>query len=144
MMARRFDTYRGFVYPWCIDHMGHMNVQSYVTRFDEASWQFLAQIGLSPTFLAERNHGLVALDQRIQYQREVLQGSLLDVKTELLELRAKTLRYVHHMQNSETGEEVATMELVVGYLDKASRRTAPLPDVVAARAHAALTTMVAK
>jgi acyl-CoA thioester hydrolase len=140
MTARRFDTYRGFVYPWCIDHMGHMNVQSYVARFDEASWHFLAQLGLSPGFLVAQNCGLVALDQRIQYRREVLAGSLLDVSTELLEVRGKTLRYLHHMHNSEAAEEVASMELVVGYLDKATRRTVPLPAVVAARARAALVT----
>jgi acyl-CoA thioester hydrolase len=137
-MARQFDTYRGFVYPWCIDHVGHMNVQSYVGRFDEASWHFLACLGLTPTFLASHNRGLVALDQRIQYRREVLQGSLLEVGTELVELGAKTLRYLHRMRNSETAEEVASMDLLVGYLDKATRRMAPLPDVVAARARAAL------
>jgi acyl-CoA thioester hydrolase len=138
MRARQFETYRGFVYPWCIDHVGHMNVQSYVARFDEASWHFLARIGLTPSFLAAQNRGLVALDQRIQYRREVLPGSLLDVTTELLELRDKTLRYRHRMHNSETAEEVASMELLVGYLDKAARRTTPLPDVVAARARAVL------
>ncbi len=138
MTARQFETYRGFVYPWCIDHVGHMNVQSYVARFDEASWHFLARIGLTPSFLAAQNRGLVALDQRIQYRREVLPGSLLDVATELLELRSKTLRYLHRMRNSETAEEVASMELVVGYLDKVARRTTPLPDLVAARARAVL------
>jgi acyl-CoA thioester hydrolase len=138
MMARQFDTYRGFVYPWCIDHVGHMNVQSYVARFDEASWHFLARIGLTPSFLAAQNRGLVALDQRIRYRREVLPGSLLEVGTELLELGNKTLRYLHRMRNSETAEEVATMDLLVGYLDKAVRRTTPLPNVVAARARAAM------
>jgi acyl-CoA thioester hydrolase len=137
-MARQFETYRGFVYPWCIDHVGHMNVQSYVARFDEASWHFLARIGLTPSFLAAQNRGLVALDQRIQYRREVLPGSLLDVATELMELGHKTLRYLHRMRNSETAEEVASMELLVGYLDKAARRTTALPDVVAARARAVL------
>jgi acyl-CoA thioester hydrolase len=138
-MARRLDTYRGFVYPWCIDHMGHMNVQSYVARFDEASWHFLARLGLTPSFLAAQNRGLVALDQRIQYRREVLAGALLEVHTELLELGEKKLRYLHHMHNSETAEEVAVMDLLVGYLDKASRRTTALPAVVAARAKATLT-----
>jgi acyl-CoA thioester hydrolase len=138
MSARQFETYRGFVYPWCIDHVGHMNVQSYVARFDEASWHFLARIGLTPSFLAAQNRGLVALDQRIQYRREVLPGSLLDVVTELMEIGNKTLRYLHRMRNSETAEEVASMELLVGYLDKAARRTTPLPDVVAARARAVL------
>lgn len=38
------ETYRGVVYPWVIDHVGHVNVQSYVARFDEASWQFLTRV----------------------------------------------------------------------------------------------------
>ena len=139
MMARQFETYRGFVYPWCIDHVGHMNVQSYVARFDEASWHFLAHLGLTPTFLAVQKRGLVALDQRIKYQHEVLQGSLLDVGTELVELGVKTLRYLHRMRNSETAQEVASMDLLVGYLDKTSRRMTPLPELIAARARAALT-----
>lgn len=137
-MTRRFETYRGFVYPWCIDHVGHMNVQSYVGRFDEASWHFLAGIGLTPAFLAAQNRALVALDQRIQYRREVLQGCLLDVASELVELKSKTLRFVHRMHDSESGEEVACMELLVGHLDKSTRRTTPLPAVVVARARAAL------
>ncbi|MBC8058677.1 MAG: thioesterase family protein [Rhizobiales bacterium] len=135
---KRFETYRGFVYPWCIDHVGHMNVQSYVARFDEASWQFLARLGLTPSFLAAQNRGLVALDQRIQYRREVLPGSLLHIDTELLEVRAKTLRYLHRMRNSETAEDVASTELLVAYLDKSSRRTTALPALVGARARAAL------
>jgi acyl-CoA thioester hydrolase len=136
--AREFETYRGFVYPWCIDHVGHMNVQSYVARFDEASWHFLARFGLTPTFLAQQNRGLVALDQRIQYRREVLQGSLLEVGSELVELGSKTLRYRHRMRNSESADEVASMDLLVGYLDKASRRMTPLPALVQARVRGAL------
>ena len=31
-------TYRGGVYPWHSDHMGHMNVIGYVGKFDEASY----------------------------------------------------------------------------------------------------------
>lgn len=138
MSARRFETYRGFVYPWCIDHLGHMNVQSYVGRFDEASWHFLACLGLTPTFLAVQRRGLVALDQRILYTREVLQGSLLEIDTELVELGTKTLRYQHRMRNSETADDVASMDLLVGYLDTTTRRTVPLPELVAARARAAL------
>lgn len=28
-------TYRGVVYPWQCDHMGHMNAMWYVGKFDE-------------------------------------------------------------------------------------------------------------
>ena len=55
-------TYRGTVYPWHCDHMGHMNVMWYVGKFDEATWHFFNAIGLSPTYLnAPRNH--LSLDQ---------------------------------------------------------------------------------
>jgi acyl-CoA thioester hydrolase len=131
---RDIETYRGFVYPWSIDHVGHMNVQSYVGRFDEASWHFLARLGLTPSLLAAHGRGVVALDQRIQYRREVRSGSLLHISTALVDVKAKTLRYVHHMHNSETHDEVATMELLVGYLDTTTRRTVALPDDVTAHA----------
>ena len=39
-------TYRGTVYPWQCDHVGHMNVMWYVGQFDEANWNLLARIGL--------------------------------------------------------------------------------------------------
>ena len=29
------ETYRGAVYPWHCDHVGHMNVMWYVGKFDE-------------------------------------------------------------------------------------------------------------
>lgn len=79
-MAHEIETYRGFVYPWVIDHVGHMNVQSYTGRFDEASWHFLAHLGLTPAHLKNHQRGLVALDQRSQYKLEVLAGSLLDIQ----------------------------------------------------------------
>ena len=39
-------TYRGAIYPWHCDHMGHMNVMWYVGKFDEATWQFFLSFGL--------------------------------------------------------------------------------------------------
>ncbi len=39
-------TYRGTVYPWHCDHIGHMNVMWYVGKFDEASWNMFARLGL--------------------------------------------------------------------------------------------------
>ena len=45
-MAHPVDTYRGTIYPWHCDHMGHMNVMWYVGEFDEATWHLLASAGL--------------------------------------------------------------------------------------------------
>jgi acyl-CoA thioester hydrolase len=132
------ETYRGFVYPSVIDHVGHMNVQSYTGRFDEATWQFLAHLGLTPSFLKRNQRGAVAVDQHTQYKREVLAGSLLHVRTELIALGRTSFRFVHHMYDSETSEEVATTEFVGVYFDTALRAPSPLPASVHRRAHGLL------
>lgn len=133
------ETYRGFVYPWSMDHVGHMNVQFYTARFDEATWHFFARLGITPGFLKEHKRGMVALDQKTQYKQEVLSGSLLHVTTELLEIKRKTVRFLHRMYNSESGQEVATTELVGAFLDAEARKTTEFPQSVLDAAQALLT-----
>jgi acyl-CoA thioester hydrolase len=133
-MYRPIETYRGMVYPWQIDHVGHMNVQFYTARFDEASWQLLGRLGVSPAVLREEGRAAVAADQRTQYRREVFAGTLLHVTTELLEVGRRSLRFVHRMFDSATDEEVATTELVGVYFDVLRRVSLELPPSVRARA----------
>jgi len=131
---RPIETYRGVVYPWSIDHVGHMNVASYTARFDEATWQFLGALGLTPEFMKANNRSAVAADQRTQYKREVLAGSLLHITSELRELGRKSIRFTHTMYDSSTGQVVATTELVGVYFDLVGRVSADLPELV--REHA--------
>jgi acyl-CoA thioester hydrolase len=44
-------TYRGTVYPWHCDHVGHMNAMWYVGKFDEATCQLFHALGRSPSYL---------------------------------------------------------------------------------------------
>jgi acyl-CoA thioester hydrolase len=129
-MYRSIETYRGVVYPWSMDHVGHMNVASYTARFDEATWHFLGRVGLTPSFLKRAGRSAVAADQKTQYKREVLSGTLLHITTELREVGRKSIRFVHHMYDSETNEEVATTELVGVYFDLERRVSDELPRLV--------------
>jgi len=122
-----FETYRGFVYPASLDHIGHMNVQFYTGRFDEATWHLFARLGITQTYLKANKRGMAALDQHTQYKREVLVGSVLHITSELLEIKRKTVRFMHTMINSETGEVVATTELVAAFLDAEARRATEFP-----------------
>ena len=133
-MYEPIETYRGFVYPWVIDHVGHMNVQFYTARFDEASWQFLAQLGLTPAFLKRNGRAAVAVDQHTQYKREVVAGTLLHITSELVSLGRSSIRFIHRMYDSASGEEVAVSELVGVYFDTDCRAATPLPVNVHRRA----------
>jgi acyl-CoA thioester hydrolase len=54
-VSELLETYRGMVYPWHCDHMGHMNVMWNVGKFDEATWNLFAAMGVTAAFLRERN-----------------------------------------------------------------------------------------
>src|SRR5262249_26548587 len=74
------DTYRGAVYPWHCDHMGHMNVMWHIGKFDEATWTYFSLLGLTPTFLRDNARGMAAVEQRIAYQRELVAGDVVAVR----------------------------------------------------------------
>ena len=137
-MAEPLITYRGVVYPWHCDHMGHMNVMWYVGKFDEATWQLLASVGASPSRLREEGFGLVAVEQHIQYKRELLPGDLLTIRSALVEAKEKSLRFSHEMTKDETGELAATMLVVGVCIDSVSRKARALPPDILERLAALL------
>jgi acyl-CoA thioester hydrolase len=123
-------TYRGTVYPWQCDHMGHMNVMWYVGKFDEASWQLLSALGLSATRLRRENAGMAAVEQNIEYKREVHAGDITTVRSTVLEVTDKSLRLIHEMRNDSTGEVVAVTATTGVYFDATLRKARPLPSDV--------------
>ncbi|MGQ0710223.1 MAG: acyl-CoA thioesterase [Rhodoferax sp.] len=127
-------TYRGTVYPWHCDHVGHMNVMWYVGKFDEATWNLFLQIGITPSYLREQQRGMAAVDQHIQYQRELHAGDLVSVRSTVLECAGKKIRFRHEMVNSESGEVAAVCTLLGVHMDTVLRKACPLPDAVVARA----------
>lgn len=131
-------TYRGTVYPWQCDHVGHMNVMWYVWKFDEATWQFFATFGLTPSFLRENGRGMAAVQQNIAYKRELRPGDIVSIRTEALEIREKSIRFLHEMRNDETGEIAATAEITGVHMDTVKRKACPFPESVVGRVRAAL------
>ena len=125
-------TYRGTVYPWHCDHMGHMNVMWYVGKFDEASWNFLASIGFTPAYLRDSNRGIVAAEQHLAYKKELLAGDTVFVRSRLLEARQKVILFMHEMVNAQTLEVAATSQYTAIHIDRGTRKACPLPPQVQA------------
>jgi acyl-CoA thioester hydrolase len=123
-------TYRGTVYPWHCDHMGHMNVMWYAGKFDEATWHLLAHLGLTRAFLFETRSAMAAVQQNITYKRELLAGDIVTIFSGILEIRPKLIRFVHQMLNDETGEIAAISELTGVHMDALTRKSCPLPAAV--------------
>ena len=111
------ETYRGVVYPDQLDHMEHMNVQWYTSKFDEATWQLFSAIGITSEYMREQNRGMAALEQITKYKSEVKSGELLVVKSKVIEIRDKIIKFL---------QEVANTELVGVHIDRKIRKSSPL------------------
>ena len=132
-MSELIETYRGAVYAWHCDHMGHMNVMWYVGKFDEAKWNLFAAMGVTAQFLKDNQRGMAAVQQNITYRRELLAGDTVLVRSAFLEVREKVAKFVHEMCNAQTGDIAAICVLTGVSIDASTRKSCPFPEDVVER-----------
>ncbi|PKO68002.1 MAG: thioesterase [Betaproteobacteria bacterium HGW-Betaproteobacteria-14] len=128
------ETARGTVHEWQRDHMGHINVRAYLDFFEQAAWQTYAALGLTASLLRSGAVHLAAVQQNVSYQKELYPGDTIAVRTGVLELREKVVRFRHELYNTETGEVASTCEFTVVCLDTGTRKSCPFPPIVAEKA----------
>ena len=132
-MSGMIETYRGAVYPWHCDHMGHMNVMWYVGKFDEATWNLFSEVGITPAFLKDKQRAMAAVQQNITYKRELLSGDVVAVRSGILEMREKVAKFVHEMRQAQTGEVSAICVLTAVHMDSKVRKSTAFPAEFIAR-----------
>ncbi len=121
------ETARGTVHEWQRDHMGHINIRAYMEFFEEACWQFYAMLGLTASRLRSGEVHLAAVQQNISYQKELYPGDTIAVRTGVLEMREKVLRFRHELFNTESGDVCSTCDFTVVCLDPKARKSRPFP-----------------
>jgi acyl-CoA thioester hydrolase len=141
-MPEMLLTQRGVVYPWQCDHMGHMNVMNYVGKFDEATWQMFAVIGLTPGYLRQHGFGIAAVRQEIAYRHELVPGDLISIRSAILEMRPLRIRFYHEMLNDESGEVAAATVITGVLLDTETRKPVSFPAEVVERGREILTDVI--
>lgn len=131
-------THRGTAYPWHCDHVGHVNVMHYAARFDEATWNLFAQIGLTPSYFRASRRGMAEVDQHIEYRRELLAGDVITIRSRVLEIHARKIRFRHELRavdgGGSSGPVSAVCTLLGVHVDTAARQACPFPADVIARA----------
>jgi acyl-CoA thioester hydrolase len=113
--------------------MGHMNVMWYVGKFDEATWNLFAALGVTTAFLRDNERAMAAVQQNITYKRELLSGDIVAVRSGLLEIRDKVVKLVHEMRRAHTGEISAVCELTAVHMDSKARKSTTFPAEFVAR-----------
>src|ERR1044071_3244952 len=115
-------TYRGVVHQWHCDHMGHMNVMWFVGKFDEATWNLGALMGMTSAYMRDAKRGMAAVDQRIAYRREALVGDINVVRSAVLEVNRRAVRFAHEMFRGAGGDHLATILFPGVHIDAIARK----------------------
>ena len=133
-MSEALLSYRGTVYPWHCDQVGHMNVMWYVGKFDEATWHLFNALGLTPSYLRAASRGMAAVNQHVSYIQELHAGDVVTIRTVPLEFNEKGARFVHEMTNDESGEVVARTTLKAVHVDTVARKSCAFAESIATKA----------
>lgn len=126
-VADWMECYRGVVYPWHCDHLGHMNVQHYTGMFDQAAFHLQHVLGLSPKALAEQGETAVDAQHTVRFLDEQLAGSLVVVDGALTKIGTKSFTCTYRMRNVESGVVAATTEIVSVYFSTRDRSSMEIP-----------------
>ncbi len=131
-----FDRYKGAVLPEWIDTNNHMNLAYYVVLFDYATDILFDAIDIGRHYKEATNHGTFVAETHTLYERELLVGDRVGVRTQILGTDSKRLHLSHEMF-AAAGKRAAAQELMCLHVDLMTRRVAPFPDLVRERIAAA-------
>ena len=80
-------------------------------------------MGMTSQYLREAKRGMAAVDQRISYRREALVGDVIVVRSAVLELKPKSIRFVHEMFRGDGGDHLSTMLVTGVHIDIVARKS---------------------
>jgi acyl-CoA thioester hydrolase len=130
--VQRNATYRGAIYPWHCDQMGHANAAWYVGRFDEATWAFLSDCGLPGSYFRCSDWGMAAIELKVVYRRELRTGDVISVFTKFLGVTKKSVRVEHVLRLDESGAIAAVCEVKAVHIDRLRRKSVAFPPEILA------------
>ncbi|MDX1374220.1 MAG: thioesterase family protein [Burkholderiales bacterium] len=139
-----FAEARAVVRPEWIDYNGHMNVGYFSVVFDVAADAFFEFLGLTRAFRSRHGSTTFALEQHLNFLREVNEGDALRFEARLLDFDAKRFHFYQEMFRAGDDRPAASCEGLSAHVSTATRRTAPMPQpllerlAVIRQAHAVL------
>jgi len=126
-MGRYIVEYEDSVRPEWIDSNGHMNLACYVVAFDLATDRMYDELGIGNAYRAETGNSCFTAETHTLYERELLLGERLRVRSWVLGVDGKRLHYFHEMFHGVSGVRVAAQELLALHIDMGVRKVAPFP-----------------
>ncbi|TVY08607.1 acyl-CoA thioesterase [Paenibacillus cremeus] len=111
------------------DMAGHLNNVSYFIYYEQGRVDYLEQLGLSDVLFNARTVSVTA-DLECQFLAQVLKKEPLMLYVRVAKLGRSSFDLEYALTESSTGQLKAVGRGAMVYIDKASEKSIPLPDVV--------------
>ena len=134
--AGSVQTCQVVVDAWDADAAGWMQTRALVNLCSTGARQYLAQIGLDAARFTRDKSTVAAIDYAIELHRRPRLGCNLSMRSTHLAASAKSIRFSHHLVDSQAGDVYATIEIVGVMLDLVTHRSTDLPADIRARLEA--------
>lgn len=123
-------SFRGVVFPWDCDSMGHLNNKAYLGLFEQAVWHVFLALGYRPEMAEREQIGLADVHQTIAFHRELRAGQLIVVRSWLERVGSKSLTARHEMFDAGDGVSVAGLTSVTVFFHLRERKSLPIPAAI--------------
>ncbi|MEM7438206.1 MAG: thioesterase family protein [Pseudomonadota bacterium] len=115
------------VEPQWIDYNGHLNMAYYNVLMDRGADQLFATFGFGPDYRETTNHTTFSAESHVCYLREVHEGDLVYVTSQLLDFDEKRFHFYQELYH-EDGWLSATAEGLGLHIDMSGPRVAPMAE----------------
>ncbi len=126
-MADWIETFKGAVLASEYDPAAHMNTALYVTRFDQATWFLLHAIGITPAAMREQQRRVAIVRQNFQYLKELRGGELVVVRSGVVAVGKKHVRFLHRMFDIDNQAMIASADCTAVEASLKSGKSVALP-----------------
>ena len=132
------------VRPEWIDYNGHVMDGYFLVAFSDATEGVLAELGFGAAYLERTGCTIYTAEAHLTFRREVSIDTELSFATIVLDHDPKRIHVVHDMLDADSGERLASAELMFIHVRRSSGKVEPIPSELEAQvramaaAHAAL------
>lgn len=128
------ETFRGVVFPWHCDLMGHFATQHYMPLFDGAIHHLLARLAPLVEEHEGRRLGWADVRHTIDYRAEVRAGDLLILKSIIVRLGTTSVTHRTYVCRLPDEEVCSILDAVTVRFDLNARKPSPISDSIRAAA----------
>lgn len=120
------ETFRGVVFPWHCDGMGHLSVQHQMPLLDNAVYHLLGEFGALVQVADGRRLGWADVRHEIAYHQELVAGDLIVLRSGLTGFGNSSIRHRTVMTRRSDGRICTVMDGVTVRFDLDARKSVPL------------------